>query len=504
MDSEAVLAEMSEKAREEEELDINQKYGLLVQMDTKPESDSWEVLERFIASGMLNEKAVGTPIEVAKAVVLSASKSEPDVPMDSRTLAMYQLSEYLCLVEGDIWQVMSIPAAIGLTEIIPKHEDEGVQRVYRELFELLEMDEFLRELWMTHNAYGNAYPLEFWDGNVPVGLSSLNPKHVVVEPIIDAGRRPLYFAPPGNNREALKKNQLFMRTVADGFNEQGASSKGYKLKARDCYHIHGDKFAHQLYAIPPLVRAQRSISTRMMLEEMVRATIEGVKNQIILWTLENPGPKELGLLNRKLKENRAARVGHLAWRKGLEANQIIPGSVDELLGNDTWIRLTLDIMRKLGFALRIISGEVASVGQANDFEVDVQLFIDRLRVPRGRMLRWLRRYCNRFAEAQGIKEPPTLMMKDITLEVQQAIKNRLVPMMNYGLPSVETALELAGLDPKTEIPKLEKEADGIRKKIRPYSGFAQDVVNPDGSTKKTTESPQSPGRPSGGGKSKAK
>ena len=69
--------------------------------------------------------------------------------------------------------------------------------------------------------------------------------------------------------------------------------------------------------------------------------------------------------------------------------------------------------------------------------------------------------------------------------------------MGVGLPSYHTALEMAGFEPDVEHGMREKEnKEGWQETMRPYAQFAQEVILPDGSRKKT-ESPQSKGRPSG-------
>jgi hypothetical protein len=386
--------------------------------------------------------------------------------------------------------------SVGLTDIMIQHEDDAVKSEYRDVFEFLNMEEIIRQLWLCVEVYGMAVPLEFWDKKNPLGITPLNPKNIYIEPYYDVGIRPLFFVPSKKSRENLIKNQTFLNSVVPDWNEYSISENGFALNPDNSMLIQHMKLPGQIYAIPPLVRAQRSISTRMMLEEMIRATIEGVKNQIIIWTIENPQPRETKALEAKLTANRSARVGHLVWRKGLEAKQLIPGSVDALLANDTWARLTYDVFRKMGASVRTISGEVSGVGQASDFEIDIQLFVERLRIPRRRILYWLNRWSRKYAELNGIKTAPIITMRDITLEVQMAIRNKLVPLMNFGFPSVDTILETAGFQPEIERKKMEEDDKGIRKVIKPYAGFSQTAVSKSGE-KKTTTSRQSGGRPVG-------
>jgi len=487
---------------------VADEFGAVVAHMHTPTSDAWEDLESYVGKPDL---VASSSDEIPALVMKAARRSARWMPdfMDARILAMMQLAEYLCLCEGDLWQICTIPAKIGITKITVRDKDEALAREYSDLFEEMNLEEVLRQAWTCVEVYGNAFILEFWDGRSPRGVTILNPKHVAVEPIADMTERPIYYAPPLSTRTQLLNSQRFMRVVnASDWNEHESYSgvvekRGFPIPSENIYHIYHDKMAHQVYAIPPLVRAQRIISTRMMLEEMIRSTIEGVKNQIIVWTLPESTSgvnvaAQVARLTSLLNAARPARVGHLVWAHGLEAKAITPASVDRLLANETWVRLTLDIFRKLGFPLRIVSGEVANVGQSNDYNVDVQIYLDRLRTPRNRMLRWVKRFAKRYSLETGRPLPGYIGLADIDLQVQMAIQNQLKTLMGFGLPSVHTAMEKAGLVPEVELSLMKQEMqDGTRDLIRPYSGFSQIAQSGD-NPPRVVESPLSPGRPAGG------
>jgi len=490
----------------------SEEYGF-VEVNTSPESQKWEELERYIAGAggtivATQKKDIATQIlnHAKNRTKGKKHKIDADIStgkmMDSRILAMMELSEALVISEGDLFQTIITPMSVGLTEIQIRHKDPKVKKQYAELFASLEMHIILEQMWLSIGIYGQAYPLEYWNETTKMleGISLLNPKHVIIDPVSIAGKRPMYFAPPSEETvAALSIDKMFLNAVSqDDWNERkDTGAKGFPLKPETVTHIHEYKLAHQIYCIPPLVRAARSISTRAMLEEMIRSTIEGVKNQIILYKLENPRPGESAALQGKLSAHRAVRTGYLVWGANLSADQIMPDSVDALLGTESWIRITLDIMRKLGIHLRSISGEVGNVGQAKDFEVDVTFFVEKLKSNRASMTAWMNKLAKRYAKANGIEEPPIITLRPIDLAVVNQIKSILVPLTGLGLPSYHTALEMAGFEPDVEYSMREREnEEGWPETMRPFPSFAQNVVDPSGKTK-TVESPQSKGRPEG-------
>lgn len=475
-------------------------------LNMTPDSEAWTELENYI-SGIggfaVNGEHSSMPRRVYEHAKATINAAEEDSTfsklMDSRILAMMELAESLVISEGDLFQTIVAPMSVGLTDIQIRHTDSGIKKSYEQLFEHLQLQQALEEFWLGIGTYGQIYPLTFWDSrNRLEGFSQLNPKHVVIEPMTVTGTRPVYYAPSDKGVvSALSRDKMFVQSVMPGWNEHGDVGKGFKLKPENVMHIHELKRANEVYCIPPLARAARSISTRIMAEEMVRATLEGLKNQILLYKLENPRPGEAAALNSKLSSYRAVRVGHLVWGANLSIEHITPQSVDRLLAPETWMRLTLDIFRKLGIHLRAVSGEISNVGQARDFEIDVQFFVERLHSTRRKFVFWMQQLANRYALSnKKIKEPPIVTLRPIDLSVQNAIKNKVSPLLERGMISYHTAMEEAGLVPDVEFELRKKEEEeGYSEYMRALPSYSQETVSP---SRTVTNSP-TPGRPGDSG-----
>ena len=65
------------------------------------------------------------------------------------------------------------------------------------------------------------------------------------------------------------------------------------------------------------------------------ATIEGVRNQLWLVTVDNPVKGEIPALSAQLSGTRSAWTGMLVWWWGTKIEQFVPGNIDQLLGMET-------------------------------------------------------------------------------------------------------------------------------------------------------------------------
>ena len=120
-----------------------------IEMETTPESNNWDKLERYIA-GVGGTTITAEKRGIAEQLLLqstirgevSASSDDTISPskfIDNRILTMMELAEALVISEGDLFQTIVTPMSVGLTEIQIRHKDSGVKKLYQELFESLEM-----------------------------------------------------------------------------------------------------------------------------------------------------------------------------------------------------------------------------------------------------------------------------------------------------------------------------------------------------------------------------
>lgn len=409
----------------------------------------------------------------------NAPNSQPPV-LDPTMLALMQLSEFYMLTEGDIWQALvSVPLQIGMQDFTFPTGDSGAIREARQYLEdELGMHERLEEIWVAENMYGNAYPLDVYDGKRLSGIVVPNSKHIAIAPQGGIGQRPYYLTPPPGSLEAIVKAppSFVYNEKGKDWNERDYSGiVGIQLDPTAVTHFRSIKASNHIYGVPPLARAIRAIDSRRFLEEMTRATIEGVRNQFWVFTLENPRKGEVAHLTSAISGSRGSRTGFLVWSSNLDVKQFIPQSIDQLLANETYRRFTLDVYRRIGISIRMVSGESPDDTSRGDSAIDVDVFLSRLRYTRRAYRRYLQKRVDMIVGTTPSGDPKARVdLEDVEIEVEKHIKNQLVPLLNYGIPSLRTAFTKAGLDADAEMAQHKEDKAFREEYIHPYSGFGQD------------------------------
>ena len=420
-------------------------------------------------------------------------------PIDSRILAMMRAVEWFADRRGDLWLAFTAPLDVGLPKPIIQAQDKKEKQIFEDEYERLDVPSIAEAMWLACEQYGQAYPLIL--PGKPVSVTLLNPKHVAVGRSIGMGARSLTYTPLKETHEALisseedRSKEMFLNALQEDWNDWiEKEHRGFPLNPDLVTHVHHRKHWHRRYAIPPAARVLDDLATRLVLDEMVRSTIEGLKTQWRVWVLEREKRGEATRLKSLLQASRSERTADMVWGGSLkEVQTISPVSIDRLLAPEAWWRLTLSIYRGLGMFVNVVSGEdPASQGRAaSDASVNIQILLARLNYQRSRTLKWLRKLNKEIAKSHGIKEPPTVSFEPLLIEWEAKLR-AVLPVLGYGLMSAETFHNWIGLDPDKEIERLKKEMplrdDGT---IRPYTGFAQ--AGPSG----TVEHPVSPGRPQG-------
>ena len=476
-------------------------------------SNAHERLEGFIGSSLIESGVALTPEQVPDHIMATASSATPDYlrnasVVDPTIAAIMRLAEYYMVSEGDVRQTIQATVDVGIKELRVRHKDEGVRRQYIDILDSLDLAAIARSIWLTSIVYGTSWPAEFWDGLKKRGnsldftgaipsISLLNPKHVAPS-LMSVGIGQYTYAPTQRVYDDIARGysvpDWFYNNLGTDWNESMTALRGIPLNAELVMPVRDTWFMHSLFPVPMIAGAQRQLSTRQILEEMIRSTIEGVKTQLWIFAVKDPRAGEVDLLKATLAGNRGSRTGYLVWSDNLNVKQFVPLAIDELLANETWLRMTHAVFRALGLFMRASSGESpntgSSSGGSNNPELDLTIWVDRMNTPRQKVQRFLTRFASHYAQSIGVAEPAKVELNPIGLSVRGQIRDRLVPLLNFGIPSVRTAFDIAGLDPDEEIASLKSEqTDGTRDLIKPYSGFSQ--LGPSG----RTDSPQSQGNP---------
>ena len=168
--------------------------------------------------------------------------------------------------------------------------------------------------------------------------------------------------------------------------------------------------------------------------------------------------------------------------------------------------LSRDIFRRLGINERVSTGNTggAAEGRASEFELDVDIMLEKYEFMRRQLLRWERGFRLRYAKKQ--KSPAFLdacrktevVFSANMMELRDAIKNRLIPLFQTGALDVQSLLDQAGQNYEAIRQRKEKQIKESELWSPPMT-YQQGVVNQRAGTETTsTEVGPHPGRPPAG------
>ena len=424
--------------------------------------------------------------------------------MPTAIMAAMKLSEYYVRTEGDLWQTVVVPIQLALRPIEIRSDDKGVERELMEIYEDIDLNQILLWLWLCVDIYGQAFPLEVWDGNNLAGVVVLDPKYLKVGKQVSLTNSLYMTSPSGEWDETALREQIHpmvYHSFASGWNEQAAKGMDIPLNPDRCFALHDMKLPFQRYAIPGISRAFRPLSTRQIVEEMQRATIEGFRNQLWLFKLVNHDgtpapPAAISHFRAQISGMLGERTGYLVWGgTDLVVEQHAPKPLDQLIGNEHWLYLTLHIFRQRGLSLKLVTGEAPQSGRAGDLEWEARRLMDRTEFQRTHILRIERHLRKAIAKARGKawqKAKIEVQMVRPGYQLQTMVERELRPLGQAGWVSVQTLLQRAGYDYAVELQRKQDE-EPFAHLFTPKPTFAQATTF--NVPKEVQEAP--PGRPPG-------
>jgi len=362
-------------------------------------------------------------------------------PVPSDIYSAMALSEYYMDTEGDLAQTVIAPMEIAIGRLQVSGKDKKNVQVIKDMIDDLCLEDVAKELYYSMEVYGQAYPLEVWDGEKLESITPANPKGVWT-----AGQ-PF----TGENTPIEEKFYIYPEFDPNNISPEVA----LPVPDGNMRAIYAVKAAWQRYAMPPMRRAFRPLGTRQILDEMVRATIEGAKNQLWVFKIgtdKNPAdPVYISYLKALLDAGNQDRTGQLVWTHDLVVEQHVPGTIDSLLANEKYAALTDQIMTSRGISLEFVSGTTTTGQASRDTEVNTEVFMGRLKNRRRAIEIWFDYLTSKIANVLGWSEAPTIRFAQIEAADTMAIKNRLKPVYETGVLSARTFLEQAGYDYDSEI-----------------------------------------------------
>lgn len=425
--------------------------------------------------------AINKTMGIAAALqeVLASEDKKPQ-PMPSDVYTAMLLSDYFMDTEGDLEQTITAPMEIGIKPLVVSCKDKEIEKQAREIVKQLYLDDVCQDMYYCIETYGQAYPLEDWSKGDLSAIYLLDPKLVWSDKVNS------WAVADKNLISVLKSLQIPNFEYHGGGDQNSNMPQGVVgIPGELIRALYARKQAWKPYAMPPLRRSFRTLSSRQVLDEMVRATIEGYQNQ--LWVFKIGAPekpatgKEILYLKAQIEGSAGDRTGHLVWNYDLEVEQHAPKGLDQILGGDKWDQYTIKLFTERGISVRMVSGNSTN-NQDRNIELDVQILIERLISRRRQLEQWVSYLFEKIAVNNKWKTVPNVHFGSISLQDQMLIQQRIQPLYTTGLLSSKTALEGAGYDYETELANKKAEDRGL---FSPPTTFAQTVVDKDGEQKTT-------------------
>jgi hypothetical protein len=487
------------------ETDGDRAFGFTVKMrDLTPASNVLEQIENIM------EGAVKVPRieELADHDLSPGDVAAMSIPSD--ILAMMRLSELFANTEGDVFQLIETPMDLSLRPLDMDCPDKAIEKDLMGIYDSefgIGIDELLSQIWLCSGIYGQAYPLEVWDEDDKIKwVTLLSPKYVHVGWSDGAAVFSLLPRSEEGWTEEVVKSQIppmAYKSFAPAINEQIPRSAGIQIDNSVCRPVREKSLRFQRYALPPMARAFRAISTRRILEEMIRSTMEGYRNQLWLFLLGDeehpPSVEHLTGLRSTLESMASERTGSLTWWNApLKVDVIAPATFDSMSGMDAWGALTQHIYRQLGVHLQVVSGEGAtgSLG-GSDLSMNVRVLLERTKFKRNQLIDWEKHL--RIAIARKHLQCKDKQMEAVMntrtefarnpLEIEGEVKEWLMPYYQAGVLSPQTFLDRGGFSYDAELER-KKDHKPNEELFAPPPTFSQQTVNPGAEEKTTSESPK--------------
>lgn len=475
------------------------KFGFSVSMrDMTPATNRAEQIEHVL------EGAVDI-----KRIIETIGERKPD-PMPSDIRVMMDLSELFFRTEGDVFQLFETPMELALRPMDIDCPDKTFEKELVDIYmgdEGIDIDYVMGQLWLISDIFGQAFPLEIWNGDDELDwILHLPPRYVNVGNSMGMRTYGLLPSDYGRWTEEMVRTQIpemAYNAFAPGWNEQFASGNDIPIANNMCHPVREQSFAFSRYAIPPMARAFRAITTRRIAEEMMRATMEGYKNQLWAFLVGDaehpPSPHMVTALKNEIQSMAGERTGLFVWWNApLDIRTIGPATFDGMSGMDTWHALTQHIYRQLGVHMVVVSGESSISGLGGNVEVNARMMLQRAKHKRDQLLRWERglrmRIARRMMKGKSAEKMAAETRTEFArnpLEIADEVRDWLMPYYQAGALSTATFLQLGGFNYEAELANKKREQKN-RDLFSAPATFSQTTVGPDGG-KQVSSSPDKTG-----------
>lgn len=204
------------------------------------------------------------------------------------------------------------------------------------------------------------------------------------------------------------------------------------------------------------------------------SALDGVINVIRIWKLGDHNLKifpDVGAIDH-LRDIITANPGggalDIIWDSMIDMKDYYP-PIDKILGAEKYTQVNSDILTGLGIPEVLIGGRGSNF--SNSF-IQLKTLVEKLKGYRNRVLDWVNNETSMVCHAMGWKKAPLVRFKEMNLHDENVSKRLIVGLLDRGIISVESVLEVYGQDFSVEIERIRREEEKLKEyNIDKFSPF---------------------------------
>jgi hypothetical protein len=257
-----------------------------------------------------------------------------------------------------------------------------------------------------------------------------------------------------DNKELLSMLPNDFKTLID----QNTSAV-FNLDMHKLYIAQGKKDSWESWAPPPLESILSDVLFKQKLRQAEISALDGMINVIRLWKLGDhkegilPDQGAVDKLLNILQANTGGGAMDLVWDTMIEMTPFYP-PVDKILGSDKYEQVNKDILIGLGVPEVLLGGRGANF--SNSF-IQLKTLVEKLDSIRRKLIHFLENELSIVCKAMGYDSLPVIKFSSIA-DDESTTKKLVIGLLDRGIVSAESVLEIYGHDFELETTRIKKEA----------------------------------------------
>lgn len=234
------------------------------------------------------------------------------------------------------------------------------------------------------------------------------------------------------------------------------------------YIIFDKKHDWEDWAVPMVYPALKNLRLKQCLRNMEMRAAQSVIASIMLIKLGHiasngkvllPPPGAVDTIGEMLRE--PGESTHLIWgTPDIEAEYVQP-SLGDIFGSDKMESVDADILADLGASEVVINGRGG--GNYSNAFLSVAAMLERLENVREKFRTWLLRELRILGQAVGDTKVPSIKFETTSLRDERVRNDFMIKLFTMNRLSSETLWQQAGIDPKCEVARLNREEEMMKK-----------------------------------------